>query len=258
MLYLSKVAALFVMPLGVSLAIAFTGVAVLVAGWRRSGISLVLGAMIALWLASTPLASRLALAALERQEPARSAAETQPADVAILLGGALSPATPPRREADLGDAVDRIIFAGELFKAGKVSKILVAGGTLPWLSSPGAEPEAETVRRLLISWGIPAEAIITEGESRTTAENASEVAKIWPSLGASSALLVTSAAHMPRALATFRRAGIPVTPAPTDIRGVDDPIDLLDLLPDAGSLADTTGAAKESLGYAVYWLRGDL
>jgi hypothetical protein len=87
MLYLSKVAALFVMPLGASLAIAFTGVALLVAGWRRSGISLVLGAMIALWLASTPLASRLALAALERHEPVRSAAETQPADVAILLGG---------------------------------------------------------------------------------------------------------------------------------------------------------------------------
>ncbi|MEI6535176.1 MAG: YdcF family protein [Verrucomicrobiaceae bacterium] len=258
MLFLSKVAALFVMPLGASLAIAFTGVALLVAGWRRSGVSFVLGALIALWLASTPLASRLALASLERQEPVRSAAETQPADVAILLGGALSPAIPPRREADLGDAVDRIVFAGELFKAGKVSKILVAGGTLPWLSSPGAEPEAETIRRLLISWGIPAEAIITAGESRTTAENAAEVAKVWASLGASSAHLVTSAAHMPRALATFRRAGIPVTPAPTDIRGVDDPIDLLDLLPDAGSLAATTGAAKEALGYAVYWLRGDL
>ena len=94
--------------------------------------------------------------------------------------------------------------------------------------------------------------------SRTTAENATEVAKDWPSLGASSALLVTSAAHMPRALATFRRAGILVTPAPTDVRGVDDPIDLLDLLPDAGSLEATTFAAKEALGYAVYWLRGDL
>lgn len=258
MLYLSKVAALFVTPLGASLAIAFTGVALLLAGWRRGGVSLVLGALLALWIASTPLVSRLALGVLERQYPIRSAAETQPADVAIILGGAVSPATPPRREADLGDAADRVAFAGELFKAGKVSKILVAGGTLPWLSSPGAEPEAEAIRRLLISWGIPAEAIITEGESRTTAENAAEVAKVWPSLGASSALLVTSAAHMPRALATFRRAGIPVTPAPTDVRGVDDPIDLLDLLPDAGSLAATTGAAKEALGYAVYWLRGDL
>jgi uncharacterized SAM-binding protein YcdF (DUF218 family) len=258
MLYLSKVAALFVTPLGASLAIAFTGVALLVAGWRRSGVSLVLGALLALWIASTPLVSHLALGALEQQYPIRRAAETQPADVAIILGGGLSPATPPRREADLGDAADRVVFAGELFNAGKVSKILVAGGTLPWLSSPGAEPEAEAIRRLLISWGIPAEAIITEGKSRTTAENAAEVAKAWPSLGASSALLVTSAAHMPRALATFRRAGIPVTAASTDVRGVDDPIDLLDLLPDAGSLEATTFAAKEALGYAVYWLRGDL
>ena len=258
MLYLSKVAVLFVTPLGASLAIAFTGVALLVAGWRRGGVNLVIGALLALWIASTPLVSRLALGALERQYPVSSAAETQSADVAIILGGALSPATPPRLEADLGDATDRVVFAGELFKAGKVSKILVAGGTLPWLSSPGAEPEAETIRRLLISWGIPAEAIITERGSRTTAENVAEVAKVWPSLDASSALLVTSAAHMPRALATFRRAGLPVEPAPTDVRAVDDPVDLLDLLPDAGSLAATTGAAKEALGYAVYWLRGDL
>jgi uncharacterized SAM-binding protein YcdF (DUF218 family) len=258
MLYLSKVAALFVTPLGASLAISLTGVALLLAGWRRGGVSLVLGALLALWITSTPLVSRLALVALERQYPFRSAGETQPADVAIILGGAVSPATPPRREADLGDAADRVAFACELFKAGKVRKILVAGGMLPWLSSPGVEPEAEAIRHILISWGIPAEAIITEGWSRTTAENAAEVAKVWPSLGASSALLVTSASHMPRALATFRRAGLPVTPAPTDIRGVDDPIDLLDLLPDATSLEATTGAAREAIGYFVYWLRGDL
>ena len=114
MLYLSKVAALFVTPLGASLTIAFTGVALLVAGWRRSGVSLVLGALLALWIASTPLVSHLALGALERQYPIRRAAETQSADVAIILGGALSPATPPRREADLGDAADRVVFAGAL------------------------------------------------------------------------------------------------------------------------------------------------
>lgn len=60
---------------------------------------------------------------------------------------------------------------------------------------------------------------------------------------------------MPRALAIFRKAGIAMTPAPRDVRGVDEPIDLLDLLPDAGSLDSTTFAANEAVEYAVCWLR---
>jgi nitronate monooxygenase len=40
------------------------------------------------------------------------------------------------------------------------------------------EPEAETIRKLLHSWGIPDDAILTAGASRTTAENAREVAAI--------------------------------------------------------------------------------
>ena len=108
------------------------------------------------------------------------------------------------------------------------------------------------------SWGVPDEAIVTAGTNRTTAENAREVAALWPSLGFQSALLVTSAAHMPRALASFRKAGVPVTPSSTDIRVVNDPLDPLDFLPDAGALSATGDAVKERIGYIVYRVRGDL
>jgi uncharacterized SAM-binding protein YcdF (DUF218 family) len=63
---------------------------------------------------------------------------------------------------------------------------------------------------------------------------------------------------MPRAFAAFQKAGLPVTPAPADIRIVSEPLDLLDFLPDAAALAETSNAAKEAAGYLVYWLRGDL
>ena len=108
------------------------------------------------------------------------------------------------------------------------------------------------------SWGVPDEAIVTAGTNRTTAENAREVAALWPSLGFQSALLVTSAAHMPRALASFRKAGVPVTPSSTDIRVVNDPLDPLDFLPDAGALSATGDAVKERISYIVYRVRGDL
>lgn len=256
MLYLSKVATLLASPLGFCLVLSLCGVVLLTRGWRRSGAALALMGLVALWIAATPLAAGLALGALEARSPIRSAAETPAADIAIVLGGAVDGATEPRREPDLGEAADRILFAAALFRAGKVQRILVSGGNLPWRA--GTLPEAEIIRDILVSWGIPASAIVTESGSRTTAENARMVSAMWPGLGASSALLVTSAAHMPRALATFRRAGLPVMPAATDVRAVRNPFQLMEVLPDADSLKKTSDALKEALGLVVYRLRGDL
>lgn len=79
-----------------------------------------------------------------------------------------------------------------------------------------------------------------------------------PSLGASSALLVTSAAHLPRALAPFRKAEVPVIPAAINVRVVAQPFDALDLLPGADAQAQTTDAVQEAAGHFTYRLRGDI
>ena len=57
--------------------------------------------------------------------------------------------------------------------------------------------------------------------------------------------------------AAFRRVGPNVIPAATDIRVVY-PLysSLVDFLPDAGSLAQTTEAIKEWIGLAAYRVRG--
>lgn len=256
MLYLAKIAAVFISPLGAILALAGAGLVLALLAWRRSGLILVSIAILGLWICAMPITARLAIGALEQRYPAVAVADLPAADLAILLGGAVEAAVPPRQEPNLGEAADRVLLAAELFRAGKVKRILVSGGNLPWMGT--GEPEAETIRRLLVFWGVAPDAVVMEGASRTTAENAREVAALWPKLGASSALLVTSGAHMPRALATFRKAGLAVTPAAADIRSVPEPFDLLDLMPDADSLKATSDAVKEVVGYAVYWLRGDL
>ena len=62
---------------------------------------------------------------------------------------------------------------------------------------------------------------------------------------------------MPRALAAFRQVGINVTPASTDIHGAPvTSIGILDVVPDAGSLARTTSAIKEIIGLWIYRYRG--
>lgn len=256
LLHLSKIAAVFATPLGAGLAVALLGLLLAWRGRRRLGHACILAALLGLWAAAMPLTARLTLGALEAAYPAVPPGQAPVADVAVVLGGAVRGALPPRPGPDLAEASDRVLYAAELFKAGKVAKVVVTGGNLPWEDT--TQPEAEVISSLLQSWGVPASRIVTLGRSRTTAENAAEVKAAWPSLGASSALLVTSAAHMPRALATFRRAGLPVTPAATDVRIVRQRPNLLDVLPSADALVQTSDAVKEVIGYLVYWLRGDI
>ena len=97
------------------------------------------------------------------------------------------------------------------------------------------------------------------GGSSNTYENALEIREIWSKARFRSGLLVTSAAHMPRAMAVFRRAGLPVVASTTDVEVVGGlPVHPWAWVPDVSALAMTTAAAKEWLGYWVYWARGYL
>lgn len=105
--------------------------------------------------------------------------------------------------------------------------------------------------------GVGRDDIILESESRNTRENAVNSAAIWRSQGFDTGLLVTSAMHMPRALAAFRKVGMDLVPVPIDYLSAedDDPFPLL-FLPNAASLRVSSLAIKEWLGLLVYHWRG--
>jgi uncharacterized SAM-binding protein YcdF (DUF218 family) len=162
---------------------------------------------------------------------------------------------PGHSEPSINGAADRAVLAARLFRAGRVRSILISGGNLPWQRA--REPEGDQVARLLQEWGVPRQSIIVENQSRTTFENAARSKPLWDAHGFSSGLLVTSAFHMPRALAVFRRAGYWVIPAPADFRG-GPPFEggVLAFLPDAAALETSTIALREWFGLTVYHLRG--
>lgn len=255
-LLLTKLLPVFVYPVGLTLLLALAGIAALLAGWRRIASAALGLAFAVLWVCATPVFGDWTLSTLERQYPPVTIADTPEADVAIVLGGAISPAIPPRVSPELADASDRVLYAARLYRAGKVKRVLVTGGNLPWF--PSAPSEAQSIRDLLIEWGVPPSAIEIAGASRNTYENALEIVDIRRTSPFASALLVTSAAHMPRALAVFRHAGLPVTPATTDVEGTGGPVNLLGWLPDAEALATTTAAMKEWIGFLGYHARGYL
>ena len=95
------------------------------------------------------------------------------------------------------------------------TQIIFSGGTDP--SSPGPS-EAAIVKNYFVSFGIPAERIVTEEHSQTTEENARFTARLVNPTPSSRWLLVTSAYHMPRAMGAFRKSGFDVIAFPVGSR----------------------------------------
>ena len=256
-LFLSKLLPMFFYPLGAAISLAVAGGICVALQLRRLAMSSFVVGLVVLWVSSTPVFASWALGSLERQYPARTMADTPEADVAIVLGGAIGLPLAPRVELDLYDASDRVLHAARLFRAGKIKRVLVTGGNSPWLVA--VKPEADFIKSLLIEWGVPAAAIETAGRSRNTYENALEIKEIQQRSGFKSALLVTSAAHMPRAMAIFLKAQLPVVASSADILVVDGAWDpMFRWLPDAAALTMTTNAVKEWIGFWAYRARGYL
>jgi uncharacterized SAM-binding protein YcdF (DUF218 family) len=115
---------------------------------------------------------------------------------------------------------------------------------------------------LLDLLGVPRSAILEDPTSLNTRQNAMNVKQIVDREQLPKLILVTSATHMPRSLAIFRRLGMDVSPAPTDFvttdvdRNLTPQARLLSLLPEAENLFVTTRSLKEYVGLWVYRLRG--
>jgi uncharacterized SAM-binding protein YcdF (DUF218 family) len=108
----------------------------------------------------------------------------------------------------------------------------------------------------LVGLGVDPQRIELEERSRTTCENAEQsLLAAKPNLG-DRWVLVTSASHMPRAVACFRAVGFSVIPYPVDYRtrGTADLRRPVDSIADGLEALDL--AAHEWIGLATYRLLG--
>jgi uncharacterized SAM-binding protein YcdF (DUF218 family) len=250
---IDKILTALILPISITLVLSLAAITLLSVGrWQVARLIFIL-CLVLLWVFSTPLIAQLLLGSLERQFAPVD--RNTKADVAILLGGLMINGTSDDSEPSLGRGADRALHAARLYRAGRVRYILISGGNLPWRQARVSE--AEQAAYLLKEWGVPGEALLIEGQSRNTYENAQRSKSIWNAFGFHSGLLVTSASHMPRALAVFRHAGFNVEPAPADFQ-TEPALEggPLALLPDAGALAASSYALREWLGLLVYRLRG--
>jgi len=253
-LYFSKLLPRLVYPLSIFILTAmFSGLIVL--RRKKTGVALLFLSICFLWASSMPIVSSALIASLEQRFLPTPVSKSLKADAIVLLGGGSAAADPPRVEVELNESSDRILHAARLFRARKAPMIIASGGSIKWLATK--TPEADTMNVLLKEWGVPAKAIIRESVSLNTYQNAVNTKRLLDKQGLKKVLLVTSAFHMPRALATFKKAGVSAIPSPTDYWVVHrESHTLMDYLPDAGALGGTTLAMKEYLGFLVYYMRG--
>lgn len=258
-LLMDKILTLFAMPLGMAIGTGLFALIALALGWRYVAGGLLAFAIVWLWGWSTPIASQTLSSSLTNRYPFKRVEEMPAADAIVLLSNVLSyPAFPAY--PDLTEASDRTWYAARLYQAGKAPLVVVSGGTV-W-GDPNGRSAAEAARIVLNQFGVPDDALVMEKRSRNTRQNALFTAELAADRGIGRVLLTTSAFHMPRAEAAFRRAGLDVIPAATDYRphppGAKTKMRpfILSFLPNARSLSKSSRSLKEYFGFLVYRLRG--
>jgi uncharacterized SAM-binding protein YcdF (DUF218 family) len=259
---LSKLLPQLVYPLGASLTLFALG---LLGRRRRWGPLLSVAGLLLLWLASMPLLNRQLVRSLEDRATALMPRPLPEADAVLVLGGGLVPPLPPRRRVEVSDAADRLLTGVDLIQQGKARWLVVSGGRVSFSGDDPIPPEASYAATLATELGVPPERIVRSESPRNTAEEALAIGAIARERGWRSLLLVTSATHLPRATATFRRrTDLQIVPVACDFQLPDRRHSgrptaeslLLDLLPSAEALTSTTRSLKELLGLGVYRLRG--
>lgn len=176
-----------------------------------------------------------------------------PAFVLVLGSGNVSdPALPVTSQLE-DTAVVRLAEGLRVYHRYPGSKLILSGG-----DRYDSHAHAELLGQLARDLGVPANDIILLTEPDDTAQEAAMAA---PIVGDQPFVLVTSAGHMRRALATFRAAGMEPVPAPTAHRVKDGPVTEFwpgSLFPRPVPLQNATDAVYEYLGYVWGWLTGAL
>ncbi|MGH8139414.1 MAG: ElyC/SanA/YdcF family protein [Steroidobacteraceae bacterium] len=232
------------MPLPISLMLVCVGLLLKLSGRPRAGrIVLSVGVGIAVAATLNPVGRGLLLPLETRYHAVINATTLNPAPrYVVVLGSGYQPRDGLSVTEALGStAVMRLAEGVRLYRQLPASSLIVSGGPLH-----GDPPGAKGYALAAVALGVPAASIILID---TPVDTGAEIRAIRARVGDAPVLLVTSAAHMPRAMEHCRRIGLHAIAAPTD--NLADPVGHtpgLLLLPSGTALRKTETAFHEYFG----------
>ena len=159
-----------------------------------------------LYLLSSGAAKNGLVYILESWHPSPDAAQIQTVDALLVLGGGVLPARGLRLKAELsGFTYSRTAHAVDVFKQTSIPYLVMCG-----------ERAAPMMRDLAVDMGVPVERIVVEARSYNTRAHPVEVRQLPELQHVCKVGVVTSAMHMPRAVAEFEKYFSQVVPVPCD------------------------------------------
>ena len=208
---------------------------------------MIVAAIAALWLLSTPYVAHKLIASLERSVQAPPTG-CRPQAIVVLGAGTYFDAPEYGGDTVSVLGLERLRLAAHLHRRTRLP-VLVTGGR----PDNGPVSEAELMRDVLESdFKVPVKWI--ESESINTRENAVFSQQILRQAGIGSVYLVTQAWHMPRAQSIFAKTGLCIAPAGTGFR-TQLRVTILSFLPSAAALHDSYLFMHEAIGLIWYRLR---
>ena len=155
---------------------------------------------------------------LERQYPDPPPLPAQNYVGVIVLGGALESGyvSEGTEEPQVNGGAERMTTVLPLLRQAPDLQVVFSGGEGQYFGSGSSE--AEGARRFFVQLGLDRQRVRLEDKSRNTYENAVFTARLSGIDLRKPWILITSASHMPRALAVFRKQGWNVIPYSVDFR----------------------------------------
>ena len=252
-------AAFIFFPVSICVWLMLCGLTLLVFTRKRTlGVKLVATAATVLLVGSNPWLSDRLNSFLERQYPEfdidgyrARVPESVPAEYIVVLAAGLNHAGGIPATSALGSAgLMRLVEGMRIQNAVAGSTVILSGG------NEEGKSEAAAMAELAIALGIQKSQFVMEPNSLTTYEQALNVKAI---VGTAPVIVVTSAGHMPRAMALFRGVGLDPFAAPTDhaSEGWDFRAGA-GLIPSAGALSKTSRVFYEGFAWLKAWTLGRL
>jgi uncharacterized SAM-binding protein YcdF (DUF218 family) len=220
--------------------------------WRRTALIMLWTGLLVLGLLGFRAIPDFLLRSLENRYSVPAVQSIERHVGTIVLGGALAHPDSfiAHGQVPLGEAAERMTVPIGLLRLHPKMELVFSGGE-GRLHTAGVT-ESAMARTFYLQQGLDTSRVRFEDGSRNTRENAQQVSKLLGGRCKDPWLLVTSAWHMPRAMAEFEAVGCKVTPYPVDFRtGDSTPLTEYSL---AHSLLNWQTALHEWLGMLVYWV----
>lgn len=253
--YLAKLFWFLFSPLSLVILLLVAGLLVGATRQKRLGRWLTGIATVLLVLFTTTNLGLLLVRPLEARFP--RPAEPAVVDGIVVLGGGMNSSLNGLNGGwELNRAGDRFVEALRLAQRHPEARILVTGGITVLSDAP--ETEAEAAVRFFTDLGISRDQLLVEDRARNTEENARFSRELASPVAGETWLLVTSAAHMPRSVGLFRKAGFDALPWPADYFTAADVLPALALGSGTENLDILNATLREWAGLTAYHLTGKI